>query len=206
MTETCLSMSVSCSNSGFSRSYLACPKSLSAFAAIMEFCRGSKSWRLGTYQTSSWRKEKGLGTVIHASISLLVFSNVRFLLYPVLEDLTERVLLGLKSTISSEGVWKIKRRERSSEIEVFKVEECGHGDVLSEEFVTWRNRDMKSTTSPEPPIWKPDVLEIEKGREVCLCDCCSKTFCDASQCQWFSAFWEKKWPWSSWIYTIWMRS
>lgn len=73
-------------------------------------------------------------------------------LYPVLGDLAERVLLGLKSTISSEGVWKIKRTERSSKIEVVKVQECGHGDVLSEEFFKWRNHDMKSTTSPEPSI------------------------------------------------------
>lgn len=73
-------------------------------------------------------------------------------LYPVLEDLAERVLLGLKSNISSEGVWKIKRKERSSVIELFKVEECGHCDILSEEFVSWRNRDMKGTSSPEPPI------------------------------------------------------
>lgn len=62
------------------------------------------------------------------------------------------LLLGLKSTISSEGVWKIRRKERSSEIEVFKVEQCGHGDILSEEFVTWRNRDVKSISSPKPPI------------------------------------------------------
>lgn len=73
-------------------------------------------------------------------------------LCPVLDSLAEIVLLGLKLTISSDGVWKIKRKERSSEIEVFKVEECGYGDILAEEFVTWRNCDKGSISSPEHPI------------------------------------------------------
>ena len=47
---------------------------------------------------------------------------------------------GLKKTITANGVWRIRRRERSSAIEVFKKEESGYGDILSREFVDWRNR------------------------------------------------------------------
>ncbi|TGJ86512.1 hypothetical protein E0Z10_g2222 [Xylaria hypoxylon] len=44
----------------------------------------------------------------------------------------------LKTTINDEGVWKIRRRAGSSAIEVFKVEEVGHGSILTEEFINWR--------------------------------------------------------------------
>jgi len=40
----------------------------------------------------------------------------------------------LKQTINDEGVWRIRRLPQVPEIEVFKVEETGHGDILSEEF------------------------------------------------------------------------
>lgn len=57
-------------------------------------------------------------------------------------DLGKRlmVLLGLKATITSEGVWRITRKVRSPIIEVFKIEESGQGDILSLEFTQWRNR------------------------------------------------------------------
>jgi RAT1-interacting protein len=44
----------------------------------------------------------------------------------------------LKATITEDGVWRIRRKERSPAIEVFRVEETGHGDVLSDEFINWR--------------------------------------------------------------------
>jgi RAT1-interacting protein len=46
--------------------------------------------------------------------------------------------IGLQKTIVSEGVWRIRRKDRSSTIEVFKIEESGHGSILSQEFVSWR--------------------------------------------------------------------
>ena len=46
---------------------------------------------------------------------------------------------GLKQTITTHGVWRIRKKERSPVIEVFKVEETGYGDILSSEFVEWRN-------------------------------------------------------------------
>ncbi|KAK5135342.1 hypothetical protein LTR04_004619, partial [Oleoguttula sp. CCFEE 6159] len=36
------------------------------------------------------------------------------------------------------GVWRIRRRQRSPVIEIWKVEEAGTGGILSREFVAWR--------------------------------------------------------------------
>jgi RAT1-interacting protein len=47
-------------------------------------------------------------------------------------------LLGLTQNINDEGVWRIQRRPQSPTIELFKVEETGHGDILSDEFKNWR--------------------------------------------------------------------
>lgn len=60
-----------------------------------------------------------------------------------------------KATIVGDGVWRIRRRERSSTIEVFKIEETGHGDILSDEFINWRiklalgKEEPASTTIPD---------------------------------------------------------
>jgi RAT1-interacting protein len=48
------------------------------------------------------------------------------------------VLGWLKKTITKDGVWKMRRTERSSAIELWKVEESGYGEVLSREFADWR--------------------------------------------------------------------
>lgn len=46
---------------------------------------------------------------------------------------------GLKETIQEDGMWRIRKVEKSPIIEVFKVEETGHGDILSSAFKTWRS-------------------------------------------------------------------
>ncbi|KAL9104422.1 MAG: hypothetical protein Q9163_000628 [Psora crenata] len=55
-------------------------------------------------------------------------------------NFTAAFLDWLKQTVTSDGVWRIRRRERSSIIEVFKIEESGHGDILSQEFLEWRTK------------------------------------------------------------------
>ncbi|KAI0434509.1 RAI1 like PD-XK nuclease-domain-containing protein [Xylaria sp. FL1042] len=52
----------------------------------------------------------------------------------------------LRNTINDEGVWKIRRRAGSSTIEVFKVEEVGHGSILTEQFINWRIKLSLSST------------------------------------------------------------
>ncbi|KAJ8068243.1 hypothetical protein OCU04_003811 [Sclerotinia nivalis] len=55
-------------------------------------------------------------------------------------NFANRFLEFLKATVIGDGVWKIRRREKSMAIEVFKTEEAqGHGGILSDEFVEWRN-------------------------------------------------------------------
>ncbi|KIX09102.1 uncharacterized protein Z518_00180 [Rhinocladiella mackenziei CBS 650.93] len=44
----------------------------------------------------------------------------------------------LKGVITDDGVWRIRKREGLPGIEVFKVEETGHGDILSPAFLEWR--------------------------------------------------------------------
>ncbi|TVY48011.1 Decapping nuclease [Lachnellula occidentalis] len=44
----------------------------------------------------------------------------------------------LKATITGDGVWRIRRKERSSAIEVFRIEEAGHGDIIPDDFLNWR--------------------------------------------------------------------
>lgn len=48
------------------------------------------------------------------------------------------VLEWLKRTINDEGVWRIRRQPKSSQIEVFRIEEAGHGRILTDEFINWR--------------------------------------------------------------------
>lgn len=48
------------------------------------------------------------------------------------------VCAGLKQVIQGEGVCRIRKLEKSHVIEVFKIEESGHGDILSPAFRTWR--------------------------------------------------------------------
>lgn len=56
-------------------------------------------------------------------------------------------MVDLRHTINDEGVWRIRRRPQSPVIEVFRVEETGHGEILSEEFKNWR---IKLALGPSP--------------------------------------------------------
>jgi len=55
----------------------------------------------------------------------------------------------LKVTVTGDGVWRIRRKEKSSTIEVFKIEETGHGDILSDEFINWRIKLALNRKQPE---------------------------------------------------------
>ncbi|KAG8532040.1 decapping endonuclease targeting mRNA [Bacidia gigantensis] len=61
-------------------------------------------------------------------------------------NFTAAFLEWLKEVVSSDGIWRIRRQERSQVIEVFKLEESGNGDILSRHFVDWRTKaqDIKS--------------------------------------------------------------
>jgi RAT1-interacting protein len=55
-------------------------------------------------------------------------------------NFTGQFLDFLKQTIVGEGVWRIRREAKSSAIEVFKVEEQGTGNILTQNFIDHRNR------------------------------------------------------------------
>jgi len=58
----------------------------------------------------------------------------------------------LKDTVQGEGVWRIRRKDRSACIEVFRIEDSGHGDILSLDFVAWRSEvDLGNNSVPEKP-------------------------------------------------------
>ena len=55
-------------------------------------------------------------------------------------NFTAAFLEMLKKTVVGEGVWRIRRRQRDSVIEVFKVEEHGTGAILRPTFKEHRDR------------------------------------------------------------------
>ncbi|KAL8658409.1 MAG: hypothetical protein Q9226_001015 [Calogaya cf. arnoldii] len=55
-------------------------------------------------------------------------------------NFTATFLDWLKSTVVGEGVWRIRKRDKSTVIEVFRIEESGHGNILSREFFEWRSQ------------------------------------------------------------------
>ncbi|KAJ5612360.1 hypothetical protein N7510_005554 [Penicillium lagena] len=60
----------------------------------------------------------------------------------------------LKQTIQEDGSWRIRKQEKSPVIEVFKLEEQGHGGILSPAFTSWRSASTISMNhqSQTPPL------------------------------------------------------
>ncbi|KAK8034406.1 RAI1-domain-containing protein [Apiospora rasikravindrae] len=44
----------------------------------------------------------------------------------------------LKQVVNDDGVWRIRRASGSKQIEVSRVEEAGHGKILTDDFINWR--------------------------------------------------------------------
>ena len=68
---------------------------------------------------------------------------------------TSALLRWLKQTITTEGVWRLRKRSNVPVLELFKVEETGHGDILSQSFVEWRT-DIISQGEPTHDDTKHD--------------------------------------------------
>jgi RAT1-interacting protein len=56
-------------------------------------------------------------------------------------------------------VWRIRRENRSDHIELFKVEEVGHGSIITDEFMNWRIK--LSLNKDKPPGVEPEVEPSE---------------------------------------------
>lgn len=48
----------------------------------------------------------------------------------------------LRATITEGGTWRIRKREKTPLLEVFKLEETGTGDILSQSFLDWRREGL----------------------------------------------------------------
>ncbi|KAK3296927.1 RAI1 like PD-XK nuclease-domain-containing protein [Chaetomium fimeti] len=70
---------------------------------------------------------------------------------------TSLFLEWLRQSISDGGVWRIKRESKSAHIELFKVEEVGHGSIITDEFMNWRIKLSLPKTNPPDP--EPSLAE-----------------------------------------------
>jgi RAT1-interacting protein len=58
------------------------------------------------------------------------------------------LVVGLRTTIDDDGVWRIRRRARDTHIEVYKTNETtGHGRILTDDFI---NHRIKLALPPAP--------------------------------------------------------
>ncbi|RMZ83657.1 hypothetical protein DV738_g987, partial [Chaetothyriales sp. CBS 135597] len=73
----------------------------------------------------------------------------------------------LKATITTNGVWRIQRRTKEPVIRVFKVEETGTGQILSQHFLSWRAQLREQGSNNEIPIATEVVdANVELGDAV----------------------------------------
>ncbi|EAS37270.3 rai1 protein [Coccidioides immitis RS] len=56
-------------------------------------------------------------------------------------NFTAQLLEWIRGIINTEGMWRIRRVEKAPVIEVFKLEDSGHGGILSDAFIEWRSRN-----------------------------------------------------------------
>ncbi|KAL1835826.1 hypothetical protein VTJ49DRAFT_6025 [Mycothermus thermophilus] len=68
----------------------------------------------------------------------------------------------LRANITGEGVWRIRRAHRSNSIELFRVEEAGHGSIITDEFMNWRIK-LSLIKTRLPTVAPP--LETEPSSE-----------------------------------------
>ena len=62
---------------------------------------------------------------------------------------------GLTTVITGDGVWRIRKRERVPKVEVYRVEQSGHGDILSENFVRWRTCELPQSAEAKAQVPQP---------------------------------------------------
>ncbi|CAI4210404.1 unnamed protein product [Parascedosporium putredinis] len=68
----------------------------------------------------------------------------------------------LKSVIRGGGLWRIRRQPGGRDVEVFRLAEHGHGQVLSDEFLEWRNSEAMKAIDQQA---QQRALQAEKERQ-----------------------------------------
>ncbi|AEO63401.1 uncharacterized protein THITE_58765 [Thermothielavioides terrestris NRRL 8126] len=65
---------------------------------------------------------------------------------------TQLFLDWLRVNINDDGVWRIRRQRGASHIELFRVEEAGHGSIITDEFMNWRIKlELSKAKPPDLP-------------------------------------------------------
>jgi len=113
-----------------------------------------KRWIPLPYQEQSRGEERGHGTGTCASILHRRYSTVSINL--ALCNPFAKYNEVLKATVTEDGVYRIRRRERALSIEVSKIEEAGHGDILSDEFINWR---IKLELAEKESLNEPNITK-----------------------------------------------
>lgn len=85
-------------------------------------------------------------------------------LYYILREKLTRIgtPLGLKGVIRGGGLWRIRRQPGGRDVEVFRLAEHGHGQVLSDEFLEWRNSEAMKAIDQQA---QQRALQAEKERQ-----------------------------------------
>jgi RAT1-interacting protein len=66
-------------------------------------------------------------------------------------------------------VWRIQRQRGSDHISLFRVEEAGHGNIITDEFMNWRIKlDLAKSKPPDsgPPSGSTPEAEPESSSGV----------------------------------------
>ncbi|KAK0720843.1 rai-1 [Lasiosphaeris hirsuta] len=68
----------------------------------------------------------------------------------------------LREVMTDEGVFRVRRKPRSSHIEVFQVEEVGHGNIITDEFMNWRIKlSLNQSKPPETQLSEEQSTETQ---------------------------------------------
>ncbi|KAK5061590.1 decapping endonuclease targeting mRNA [Exophiala bonariae] len=67
----------------------------------------------------------------------------------------------LRGVVTTDGVWRIQKREKVPFLEVFQIEETGHGDILSPAFVDWRTNGLPTQKLQNEGQHHPVAKEVD---------------------------------------------
>lgn len=68
-------------------------------------------------------------------------------------------------TIADDGVWRITRKQNSQLIEVYRVEDQGHGEIITPEFLEWRTQLMRmEIKARQQEIQQQEALEQQASQ------------------------------------------
>ena len=70
---------------------------------------------------------------------------------PLKTSSTTLTEIGLKSIVTGDGVWRLRKHEKHSTLELYKLEESGHGSMLSETFLEWRQTGLPAAATHNEP-------------------------------------------------------